>query len=157
MLNAQCSMPNGGALRLLDRTTRLAFLRFVVSTRHPESGVEDGLFRVAYRLRDDPHVRAKDRDTLRECLAWFGEHLRTPARFNRTTSKGHDRRNTKGIAWFRDNTTECISRMHQLRHVLESNGHVVTMIRESRVGYIVYEDSLQVVAEPFSETRTGPG
>ena len=47
--------------------------------------------------------------------------------------------------------------MHQLRHVLESNGHVVTMIQESRVGYIVYEDSLQVVAEPFSETRTGPG
>jgi hypothetical protein len=30
------------------------------------------------------------------------------------------------------------------------------MITETRVGFIIYEDDLQVVAEPFSDTHTGP-
>jgi hypothetical protein len=29
------------------------------------------------------------------------------------------------------------------------------MLTETRVGYVVYEDAFQVVAEPFSDTRTG--
>jgi hypothetical protein len=45
-------------------------------------------------------------------------------------------------------------KMHRVKHILESYGHAVTMIRENRVGYVVYEDDLQVIAEPFSETNT---
>lgn len=133
----------------------MAFVRFVLSSRHPESGVEDGLFRVAYALRDHSTVAPVDRDQLRENLEWFGKHLPTPTRFNRTSSKGHYRRATRGIAWFRDSAAECIRRMRQLKRLLESNGHPVAMIREDRIGYIVYEDDLQVVAEPFAETQTG--
>jgi tRNA splicing ligase len=44
--------------------------------------------------------------------------------------------------------------MHEIRRVLERNGHVIEMLSEVRIGYIVYEDTFQVVAEPFSETRT---
>lgn len=134
----------------------MAFLRFVVSRRHPESGVQAGLFSVAYKLRDAPDVTAEDRQSLRDELTWFGKHLARPRRFNRSKSKGYERRNTRGIAWFRDSAAECISRMHELRRVLEAYGHPVELIREDRVGYIVYEDDCQVVAEPFSDTRTGP-
>lgn len=133
----------------------MAFLRFVVSTRHPDSGVEDGVFAAAYRLRDSPDVSAADRDSLTNSLAWFEAHLETPDRFNRSTSRGYYRRNTRGIAWFRDDAQECIARMHELKRVLEANGHPVTVIHEDRPGYIVYEDDVQVVAEPFSDTRTG--
>jgi hypothetical protein len=35
------------------------------------------------------------------------------------------------------------------------NGHRVTMILENRLGYVVYGNELQVVAEPFSDTQTG--
>ena len=101
-------------------------------------------------------MTAADRETLREALAWFDAHLAEPTRFNRTSSKGHARRSTKGIAWFRDTATDCIAQMHRLRRVLETNGYHVTMIREDRVGYVVYEDELQVVAEPFADTKTGP-
>lgn len=45
--------------------------------------------------------------------------------------------------------------MHHLKRLLEANGHGVTMIVEESVGYVVHEDAYQVVAEPFSETRTG--
>lgn len=42
--------------------------------------------------------------------------------------------------------------MRAIRKVLESNGHVIEMISEARVGYVVYEDAFQVIAEPFSDT-----
>jgi len=32
------------------------FTRFVLARRHPDSGVEDGLFTLAYELRDSPQV-----------------------------------------------------------------------------------------------------
>lgn len=44
--------------------------------------------------------------------------------------------------------------MHELKRVLEAEGHAVTIIAEDRIGYIVYEDELQVIAEPFADTRT---
>jgi hypothetical protein len=110
---------------------------------------------VAYGLRDEPTVSAGDRQSIQDGLAWFEKHLATPDRFNRSGSKGYYRRTTRGIAWFRDSATECIAQMHELKRVLEANGYSVALVREDRVGYIVYEDDLQVVAEPFSDTRTG--
>ena len=74
--------------------------------------------------------------------------------FNRTSSKEFYRRKTGGIAWFRDTATKCLAHMHGLTGALEALGHVVVVIREQRIGYVVYEDALQVVAEPFADTQT---
>jgi hypothetical protein len=134
----------------------MPFLRFVVARLHPDSGVDDGVFRSAYRLRDNPDLGDTERSGLSETLTWFNNNLKTPGRFNRTRSKGCRRRNTKGIAWFRDTATEHISRMRILKRVIESHGHTVTVVHETHVGYVVYEDEAQVVAEPFADTRTGP-
>jgi hypothetical protein len=89
-------------------------------------------------------------------LKCFSKNLPIPNRFNRSSSKGYYRRATKGIAWFREDATEYISRMLELKRVLEANGRAVHVVRENRVGYIVYEDDIQVIAEPFADTRTGP-
>jgi len=131
------------------------YIRFVLSNKHPESGVEAGLFDLVYTLRDNPALDAQDRLTLAETLDWFEKHLPKPARFNRTRSKGYYRRATRGIAWFRETAVECIGQMHRMKSVLEAQGHEVLLICESRIGYIVYEDRFQVIAEPFAETRTG--
>lgn len=133
----------------------MEYIRFTLTVRHPESGIEDGLFRVAYALSEDPMVEVRDREELSELLRWFDANLKTPDRFNRSRSKGYYRRKARGIAWFRDTAVECLARMHQLKHILEEHGHHVTVIRQARIGYAVYEDSDQVVAEPFAETRTG--
>jgi hypothetical protein len=134
----------------------MAYLRFTVSTRHPDSGVADGVFHTAYQVRDSGLISRKDRDTLAEQLAWFGKNLPIPTRFNRSSSKGYYRRNTKGIAWFRDSALEHITRVFEMRRVLEANGHLVHVVREDRVGYVVYRDEVQVIAEPFADTRTSP-
>lgn len=131
------------------------FIRFVLGRKHPESGVEEGVFRLAYKLRKDNAVPAHDRQTLTEIMSWFDTALPVPRRFNRSKSKGHYRRATRGITWFRETAMDHLSKMHIVKSILESQGHPVDMIIESRIGYIVYEDEVQVVAEPFAETRTG--
>ena len=133
----------------------MRFIRFVLARRHPDSGVEDGTFRLAYKLRDSPGVEAADRALLAEALMWFEKNLETPTRFNRTKSKGFYRRKTQGIAWFKDTATAHLARMHHIKAVLEQYGYSVVMISETRVGYLIYEDDFQVVAEPFSDTQTG--
>jgi hypothetical protein len=89
----------------------LAFLRFIVSRAHRDSGVNDGLFDTAYAMRDDDEVSEADRQALAAVLAWFALQLPTPERFNRSSSKGYYRRAARGISWFRDTAGEHISRM----------------------------------------------
>ena len=55
----------------------------------------------------------------------------------------------------RDDAPEHISRMHEIKRVLEANGYTVRIIEEDRIGYVVYKDDAQVIAEPFADTRTG--
>jgi hypothetical protein len=131
------------------------FVRFVVAERDPGTGLELGVFQVAYRLRDRPDLPESDRAVLRDTLAWFEKNLAEPARLNRTRSKGYERRQTRGIAWFRDTATEHIAHAQRLCAVLEVYGYHVAMLREERLGYVVYEDEHQVIAEPFADTRTG--
>jgi len=59
------------------------------------------------------------------------------------------------VTEFRDTATERISRMHDLKRLLEAYGQPVTVIREDRIGFVIFEDDLQVVAEPFADTVTG--
>ena len=132
-------------------------MRFVLASRSPDSGVQDGVFRAAYALRSGRDVNPDERKSLDDTLSWFEENLATPERFNRTRSKGFYRRKARGIAWFRDTAQEHLAKMHQLRQVLERHGYRVELIREDRVGYVVYEDAVQVIAEPFSDTKTGAG
>lgn len=132
----------------------MGFLRFVVPEIDADSGAGTGLFRIAYALRDSVDVSEQHRELLNEQLDWFAKHLPTPKRFNRTSSKGYYRRAARGIAWFRDTASEHLSRMHQMKSVAEQHGYSVHMIREDRVGYVVYEDDVQVIAEPFADTQT---
>jgi len=133
----------------------MKFLRFVVSRKHADSGVEDGLFGLAYALCRGSDISPADRESLQSLLFWFEANLPTPERFSRTSSKGHYRRAPKGISWFKDSATEHIRKMYELKRILEGNGHAVSTIQEERIGYVVYDDAMQVVAEPFADTRTG--
>ncbi|MEQ9501248.1 MAG: hypothetical protein RIT81_30550 [Deltaproteobacteria bacterium] len=130
----------------------MGFVRFVVDEVHPDSGAPTGVLQRAIELTEGPDLDDVTRASVLEHLHWFDDNLATPDRFNRTTSKGFYRRAAKGISWLKDDATEHVARLFELKRTLESLGHRVTMIREARVGYVVYEDEHQVVAEPFSDT-----
>ena len=130
------------------------YVRFVLpKKKHPDTGVEAGVFTVAYALRRKSDLPRHEGDELDELLCWFDERLDVPARFNRTKSKGYERRATKGISWFKSTARLHVSKMQRLAVILRGQGLFVTMIKIRNPGYIVYEDDHQVVAEPFNEFR----
>lgn len=44
--------------------------------------------------------------------------------------------------------------MREVGEILARHGHRVEMLKESRPGYLVYEDEFQVVVEPFADSTT---
>jgi hypothetical protein len=128
-------------------------LRFVLPLSHPNTGVQEGIFSVAYYLRDKANTPVQDRESLESLLFWFKTNLAIPERFNRTKSKGYYRRNTAGVSWLKPTALKHIDKMRALVVILEKNGYRVTQITSDKPGYIVFEDDHQVVAEPFRGQR----
>jgi hypothetical protein len=133
----------------------MALLRFVLSRRDPDSGVAQGVFELAHELRESAGVAPEHRLALAAEIAWFEKNLEIPTRFNRTSSKGFYRRTTRGISWLKDTAAAHLEHMHAIRRLLQLYGHGVGILAETRVGYVIYEDEFQVVAEPFADTTTG--
>jgi hypothetical protein len=130
-----------------------ALLRFVLQRSHPDTGVEEGVFRAAYELRDGTRVAVQDRELLKGLLSWFETNLAIPERFNRTKSKGYYRRNTSGVSWIKPSAQEHIAKMRALVLILENNGYCVSQITTTRPGYVIFQDDHQVIAEPFRDDR----
>jgi hypothetical protein len=129
------------------------FLRFVLMRNHPDTGVEEGIFGAAYELRNSALTPLSDRQLLDSLLSWFEMNLATPARFNRTKSKGFYRRKTAGLSWLKHTADEHITKMRELIVILEENGYRISQITTKPPGYVVFEDGHQVVAEPFRNAR----
>lgn len=58
-----------------------------------------------------------------------------------------------GICWFKAESTEHISRIWEMVHILERNGIYVKKIRTDKPGYVIYEDGWQLVAQPFPKGK----
>ena len=123
------------------------YLRFVSSTIYWASGVEAGIFIAAYELRDDASLPDYEYERLAGLLSWFDRHLREPARFSRGWRGGR-----RAVCWFRPTASLHISKAHELAALLREHGVPVRMIKTAKVGYVVYEDEHQIVAEPFADT-----
>lgn len=129
------------------------YVRFVLPETTATSGRRRGLFSAAYALQKEIGHDDPDAQSLADALAWLDANLPLPDRFNRSASKGAYRRETAGLSWLKSSAEEAIARMWVLKAILERRGHNVSMITTSRPGYIVHEDALQIVAEPFADTE----
>ncbi len=127
------------------------FIRFVIASRDEDSGRRQGLFQAADQLRASGKMSDDDEQRLKDLQQWFRENLPVPSRFS-LSPRPH--RKAQAISWFRDTATKQIAHMRDFQAILESYGVSVEMLRERRPGYVVYEDEHQVVAYPFSETRS---
>jgi hypothetical protein len=128
------------------------YLRFVVQRVTEGSAYREGVFQTAYDLCESDVIPDPDRQAISDLLEWFRRNLPTPDRFNRTTSKGYYRRNTRGLSWLKPTATQHLQKMRQLTEVLHRHDHSTEMLATERPGYVVYEDQFQVIAEPFKDT-----
>jgi hypothetical protein len=127
------------------------YLRFVVADIHENSGKELGVFHAVLGLREQGKLYEHEEELHDLTRQWFNENLEKPTRF--TASKPpHYRKPNKAISWFKDSATEHISHIRDLVGILENHGIVVHMLTTDRVGYVVYEDEFQIVAEPFGDS-----
>jgi hypothetical protein len=128
------------------------YLRFVTPDIDEDSQKELGVFRAAYRLRDRGELYGYEEDHLDAVRTWFNNNLEKPTRF--TSSKPpFYRKQSKAISWFKDTAPEHLNQVRQLVGILKNHGIEVRMLTAERVGYVVYEDEYQIVAEPFSGER----
>lgn len=126
------------------------YLRFVTSEIDPDSGVEAGVFVAAYGLYYSDRLPEYEDERLGDLIAWFRLNLRRPSRFSRS-SRG--RGPGRAVCWFRPTAREHLARMHEMVAIIEDNGVLIRRIKAPKVGYVVYEDEHQVVAEPYADTR----
>jgi hypothetical protein len=115
---------------------------------------QEGLFQAAGNLVRDPLTDEHTASQLDALRSWFGDNLEKPDTFTRSSGKRDHYRDTKGLSWFKPSAKNHISKMFELKTILEANGYGVKVLKEGRVGYIVYEDEFQIVAEPFADTNT---
>ena len=92
-----------------------------------------------------------EEEHLEEPRLWFNANLQKPARFT-SSRPPHCRKQSKAVSWFKDNAKEHIAKVREMVAILESHGQAVRMLKAEGVGYVVYEDEWQIVAEPFWDT-----
>lgn len=126
------------------------YLRFVVNEKDNDSHRFQGLFHTVYDLRDSGKLTYQEEAQLKDLVFWFRENLKVPKRFARSKNPSS---HNKAISWFKDNALEHIGKMREIAELLKNHGITTKMIREKRIGYVVYEDEVQVTAVPFSETE----
>jgi hypothetical protein len=129
------------------------YIRFTVEPRKGKRVAEDGIFVAAYALSRGNELTAAAFDHLVDLLTWFSSNLAAPPRFNRSGGKGWHRRDTRGLSWFKPEASEHIAKIRELVAFLEQHDIYTRQFEETHVGYIVYEDDHQIVAEPFSDLR----
>lgn len=128
------------------------FLRFVRPQKMADNQAREGFFCAAYELSRRPEASQTVSLEVQDLLDWFSANLPVPRRFNRSASKGYYRRNAKGISWFKPDAHDVLAKSFEMTRLLQENGFVIELIRTDRVGYVIYEDHCQVVAEPFADT-----
>jgi hypothetical protein len=127
------------------------YIRFVVADIHGNSGKELGIFHAVLRLHEDGKLYENEEELHDSTRHWFNDNLEKPTRF--TASKPpHYRKPNKAISWFKDTAAAHISHIRDLVGILENHGITVQMLKSERVGYVVYEDEFQIVAEPFGDS-----
>jgi hypothetical protein len=118
------------------------YIRFVIGRKDEESHVGQGIFQAVAQALEWQNITGSDADELNEVRAWFSKNLEKPTSFGRDKLR-------LGICWFKTGSTEHISRIWEMVHILERNGIYVKKIRTDKPGYVIYEDEWQLVAEPF--------
>jgi hypothetical protein len=128
------------------------YIRFVVGQRDPDSERYTGIFQATADLRDRDQLAHWEEDELAAIRRWFNDHLERPESFSRSKqSAAHSKK--RGISWFKDSAHEHIAKAQEMADILRRHGIAVETLKAERIGYVVYEDEFQIVAEPFADVR----
>lgn len=139
----------GNAYAPWERCIRM-YLRFVVNEIDADSERALGVFQAVRDLRDAGELLAYEEEQHDEVRYWFNVNLERPTRFTAARAPFYRKKN-RGLCWFKDSAHEHLAHVRGLVTILENHGVWVRTLKARRVGYIVYEDEYQVVAQAFAD------
>ena len=125
------------------------FIRLVSSEVNEDSHVSAGLFCAAFKLLDEMVLSDHEYDAVADLMGWFSVNLRGPFEY-RLRSRW---RAPRSICWFRYTAHEHLARARDLAMILEERDVFIRTIRCHKTGYVLYEDEIQVLAQPFADMR----
>jgi hypothetical protein len=125
------------------------YVRFVVPSLGRYTWGLLGVIQAAYDLQDAGALSYYETALFNAICEWFNRQLPTPRRFSRSRRSGAA---DNAVCWFKPTAVECVRKARELAKLLEARGVQTAMLRTRKPGYVVYEDRLQVVAEPFHDT-----
>jgi hypothetical protein len=126
-------------------------IRFVTNERHPPYGHRTGVFQAAFDLWTAQKLVESEQSELRALLDWFNTHLTSPSDHHFVASR-RPHAKTTGISWLRASAHDHVRQLRRIVSLVQEGGIVVTELRTTRPGYILYEDRCQVIAVPFADT-----
>ncbi len=122
------------------------FIRFIGKEVDPLSNVEKGIFTLAYDLKNGDLLRKDEVIFLDELFAWFKQHLPIPTAFGSPIDANDN--TSRGICWFRSSSNGVLAKVWELKFFIEDQGILIDVLKAESVGYWLYSDEYQVVAEP---------
>jgi hypothetical protein len=122
------------------------YLRFALVTHDPESFREQGILTAAAEVLEDRSLPALEREAISRLCSWFNANLPVPPIL------GMDQ-HFRAVSWFTPEASDAISKMWELKALLEARGIQVQVLRTDDPGSIVHWDSLQVVAVSKRRSR----
>jgi hypothetical protein len=141
---------HGAVVLRAPESGTLMYLRFVVAEIDADSERALGVFHAVRYLRDSGKLYAYEEDQHDMVRWWFNENLERPTRFTAAKAPFYRKRN-RALSWFKDTAVAHLARIRELVAILENHGVHVRTLKAKRVGYVVYEDEHQIVAEPFAD------
>ena len=124
------------------------FIRFCSGAIDEDSLVRAGLFCAALDLLESNQLPEYESAAIRDLKAWFDEHLPSPFDYLPL-----HRRYDRAVCWFKSTAHEHLARAWELVAVLERNDVLIWTIKSPRIGYVHYEDEVQVFARPYEDIR----
>ena len=128
------------------------YLRFVIADIDEDSEQRLGVFHAVRNLRDEGRLHPDEEEQHDRIREWFDENLERPTRFNASKRRFFDKKN-RGLSWFKETAEEHLRWIRGLVAILENHRIAVEMLTAKRIGYVIYEDEYQIVAEPFADTE----
>ena len=124
------------------------FIRFISGEIDEYSHHPAGLFNAALDLLWSDELPPYEFKALNDVKEWFDRHLASPF-----DCLEYNTRYDPAICWFKSTAHGHLARAWEMVEILKRNDIMIWTIRSPRVGYIHYEDNVQVFAHPYRDLK----
>ena len=125
------------------------YLRFITTYTNEYDEESTGVFQCLGHLLRSETTYDYDKEILESIRVWFNDNLERPDRFNKQSRS--NKRNNIALSWFKSTALDHIKNMYNLIPIFEHYNLKILVIKQEKIGRIIFQDEYQAVAIPFNK------